>query len=602
MGCSPSTEGTELERQQKEGDLTSAGIVKISHFFRLVVVLNTEWQHEDSGRIHAQKRYQPLKWNLTKLDLRDNKLKYFPSSVGNVRRLVEIDLSQNNIKRFPADAFNARRLQVLRLTENKIRNVRLPSPDRLNSLVELHLDNNRISELPGAFVDLRHLEVLNLSANEFTDFPEVLVALDSLKSLLLEQNQIWFLPNNFDNLTTLEVLSLNANNFSKMPRVLSHMTSLIDLRLGRNGILSLMEGEVIDTHLDDGRVITMKVETFKLMSNLRKLTVAMNELTELPPDMWDVRLDHLNLRNNQIAGRLPDDVEKLMHTLVELFLDENEITMLPGCLKDFTALTQLTVNANKLKQLPRLPPQLLELQAKDNDLGQLPKCLWEKESGQWETLELLDVRGNIRLAYQPPSFALKEEEVTEYLRKLGQPDVGVDMITGLRKVEETQEYIPTDSYGNPIIETAEQATARKGAARAQRRADAADGTADADGDASGSDDGAGVDRVAMWVQSGGTVAGSAVAEESESEGKVREYHSVDVDLNAVKVDKKLRYQDRKMSRAMQQSEYVGCDAQLAAAAFDTVGSGSDDELAAAKTAEEAHCPRPPGRLSALSVP
>eukprot|EP01050_Picozoa_sp_SAG11_P035309 SAG11_NODE_12882_length_681_cov_1.039519_1_plen_75_part_10 len=43
-----------------------------------------------------------------------------------------------------------------------------------------------------------------------------------------------------------------------------------------------MEGEVIDTHLDDGRIITMKVETFKLMINLRRLTVAMNELTALP--------------------------------------------------------------------------------------------------------------------------------------------------------------------------------------------------------------------------------------------------------------------------------------------------------------------------------
>lgn len=30
----------------------------------------------------------------------------------------------------------------------------------------------------------------------------------------------------------------------------------------------------------------MQVETFVLMTSLRKLTVAMNELTELPPDVW----------------------------------------------------------------------------------------------------------------------------------------------------------------------------------------------------------------------------------------------------------------------------------------------------------------------------
>eukprot|EP01050_Picozoa_sp_SAG11_P035310 SAG11_NODE_12882_length_681_cov_1.039519_2_plen_135_part_00 len=117
-------------------------------------------------------------------------------------------------------------------------------------------------------------------------------------------------------------------------------------------------------------------------------------------DVWDVRLEHLNLRNNCIAGELPEDVEKLTHSLQvscphgtsnrgcatacadhrrtfwqELYLDENELMHLPECLKDFTALTRLTVSSNSLKRLPPLPPQLLELQAKDNDLKWLPKCL-----------------------------------------------------------------------------------------------------------------------------------------------------------------------------------------------------------------------------------
>jgi hypothetical protein len=46
-----------------------------------------------------------------------------------------------------------------------------------------------------------------------------------------------------------------------------------------------MRGETIQTHLENGQVITMVVETFKLMTDLKKLTVAMNELTELPPDV-----------------------------------------------------------------------------------------------------------------------------------------------------------------------------------------------------------------------------------------------------------------------------------------------------------------------------
>ena len=56
-----------------------------------------------------------------------------------------------------------------------------------------------------------------------------------------------------------------------------------------------MRGETIQTHLDNGQVITMVVETFKLMTDLKKLTVAMNELTELPPDVGILRLSPLRL-------------------------------------------------------------------------------------------------------------------------------------------------------------------------------------------------------------------------------------------------------------------------------------------------------------------
>ena len=116
-----------------------------------------------------------------------------------------------------------------------------------------------------------------------------------------------FLPQTFNQLEKLEVLALNANNFEMMPRVLCDMDNLVDLRLGRNGITSLMRGETIQTTLDNGQVITMVVETFVLMSALRKLTVAMNELSDLPPDIWDVKLDHLNLRNNEdLKGDVAD--------------------------------------------------------------------------------------------------------------------------------------------------------------------------------------------------------------------------------------------------------------------------------------------------------
>ena len=263
-----------------------------------------------------------------------------------------------------------------------------------------------------------------------------------------------------------------------MPRVLCDMDNLVDLRLGRNGITSLMRGETIQTTLDNGQVITMVVETFVLMSALRKLTVAMNELSDLPPDIWDVKLDHLNLRNNEIEvrhaapfplrlssvppksdamcwrvqGELPVEIVKLKETLVELYLDENALTALPPCLTDFPLLTRLTVNGNKLTMLPKMPPQLEELLAAGNDLDFLPDGLYQpkRREENHTKLSILDVRGNSRLAYPPPSYLLRGEEIGEYLEKLADPDISINPVTGLRVVEESRNHVELDSYGNEI--------------------------------------------------------------------------------------------------------------------------------------------------------
>ena len=78
MGAGGSTEeATELDRQRRSGDMTKAGVWRVSHFHRLVMFYKKEWTHEVSGRVHHNRKFQRLAWNLEKLDLRDNVLKYF---------------------------------------------------------------------------------------------------------------------------------------------------------------------------------------------------------------------------------------------------------------------------------------------------------------------------------------------------------------------------------------------------------------------------------------------------------------------------------------------------------------------------------------------
>ena len=165
--ASSSLEETDRERERRSGDMTKAEVLRIKTFFRVLMVYKIEWVHAVSGRVHHNTKMQRLRWSLSKLDLRENQLKYFPPQVQRLKRLRELDLSKNRFKRFPADAFRAPNLEVVKISDNKIRNIRLESltPSLLSNLVELHLNDNRIAELPDAFIDFCNLEVLNLSAN-----------------------------------------------------------------------------------------------------------------------------------------------------------------------------------------------------------------------------------------------------------------------------------------------------------------------------------------------------------------------------------------------------------------------------------------------------
>ena len=131
-------EETERERERRAGDMTKAEVLKIKTFRRFLMRYQTEWVHEVSGRVHRSSSWQRLQWSLEKLDLRENKLKYFPPQIKRLKKLKELNLSQNRFKRFPADAFRAPRLEKIQISDNKIRNIRLESlvPSQLYNLVE----------------------------------------------------------------------------------------------------------------------------------------------------------------------------------------------------------------------------------------------------------------------------------------------------------------------------------------------------------------------------------------------------------------------------------------------------------------------------------
>jgi Leucine-rich repeat (LRR) protein len=153
--------------------------------------------------------------NLTKLDLRDNRLSSLPGGLGQLTALQWLYLSDNKLSSLPE------------------------SLGRLTALQWLDLDDNELSSLPEGLSQLTALQYVYLQHNQLSSLPEGLGQLTALQSLSLEGNQLSSLPEGLNQLTALRRLSLSHNRLSLLPEGLGQLTALRRLSLSHNHLDAL---------------------------------------------------------------------------------------------------------------------------------------------------------------------------------------------------------------------------------------------------------------------------------------------------------------------------------------------------------------------------
>ncbi len=155
------------------------------------------------------------------------------------------------------------------------------------------------------------------------------------------------------------------------------------------------------TRLDLSR---MEIETLPpeigLLTNLKELCLAWNDLRIIPPEFGDLTgLTILQLWGNQLTT-LPPEIGRL-NQLRELVSSTNQLEALPPQIGQLTNLETLILHDNRLSSLPSEIGNLQNLRALDlkyNRLKELPP-----EMGQLSNLEYLNVRHN-SLAQFPPEI------------------------------------------------------------------------------------------------------------------------------------------------------------------------------------------------------
>ncbi|XP_018608808.1 transforming growth factor beta activator LRRC33-like isoform X2 [Scleropages formosus] len=320
-------------------------------------------------------------FHLETLDLRDNKLIFFPF-LPSRSYLQNLLLSGNKVSFYQHLAYNSSSnwtttVQFYNLNSN-MSTVTASLWDEslhgdMSSLDLLDLSVNQVTYLPhGFFSQMPNLSRLKLGTNCLETFSLTSEGMSSsLYELDVSNNKLTVLQVNqssLDMLGNLEHLNLSLNNLQKLPRRLFASLpnlSVVDLSRNKVAICSLEE-QSAGTEYSDCVVL-------RNISSLRQLYLRDCSLGQLPSMAFEgTPLTHLELSGNTGVIIKEDSMTGISQTLKYLGL--GGIHSLNVDFSQFVCLHSLDISANSLSLLPdsllRLSLRWLDLH--DNHLQTIP--------------------------------------------------------------------------------------------------------------------------------------------------------------------------------------------------------------------------------------
>lgn len=327
-----------------------------------------------------------------------------PWTIGKLSELTYLDLTENSFKgQIPPSLQNLTRLSKLGLSKNQLTGHIPPWLANLTQLTHLSLpENNLHGNVPESFSRLVYLEFLDLCCNELSgtvDFDSTFLHMKHLSALQLSRNKLSVLmttseTSKLPNATTtpqFELLGLASCNLSNVPSFLRYQDNMVLLELEENHIHGRIPKWVMNISLETMVVLNLgynlftgfefdqPTESFVLpWVRLRMLYISGNLLKgslPVPPpsiinyESWDnkfsgdisplfcnlISLQYLDLRNNNLSGKLPQCLKNLTDSLFVLNLRNNHFHgSIPEIWMNESQMKMIDLSYNQFEgQLPR---------------------------------------------------------------------------------------------------------------------------------------------------------------------------------------------------------------------------------------------------------
>jgi Leucine-rich repeat (LRR) protein len=309
---------------------------------------------------------------LSELRVAGNMLCDLPHDVGRLKDLLLLDLSRNELSTLPHSLYLLTRLAKLRLVHNKFERLPLELA-KLLGLEELHIGHNPLIDVPPALCTLPNLRVMQMDACEVLlspppeicelGFKDVMAFLyrvyEAQRTMVLDMAwlDLEVLYINPTTLSGLTRLNLSGNKFKTLPQQIPYLTKLKSLTFDENRLVVLPPVLGTITSIDKLSFKGNPVEsppqdivdrgTDAILSYLRRLYVA-NLTQSLDLSFQGIAMLHVSICR--------------LDRIHFLSLDDNECETLPREIYLLTGLTELSVQRNRLKELPETIGRMKKLE------------------------------------------------------------------------------------------------------------------------------------------------------------------------------------------------------------------------------------------------
>ena len=313
----------------------------------------------------------------------------------NLRSLKLIDLNLSTIENRTFIKF--RKLEQLTIRKSNIRSIESDGFISLKNLRYLNLDQNQLTDSSWEYLvkHLPHLEYLSLSQNNFHSLKTA--HLKSLKYLDLSSNGLQSIDTNLFH--SLEKLYLQNNELNSLQLIfLSSLKNLKELNFDFNRLTFLPEkifqlnSRLIYLSLQGNDLNYLTNYSLFGLKNLIQLNLARNRLqfqiNQRPfQDLNSLKI--LNLDRNSQLNLTKEILEDLSGNLIELSIQNCNLTSWNYSLKFLSNLQRLKLSSNCLKDLPKdfLNPSVISVDLQRNLFTSIPD-LFESNHSKLSDLDL----------------------------------------------------------------------------------------------------------------------------------------------------------------------------------------------------------------------